>query len=286
MLYSLVFFISSVYAFDTVSSLVLRAEQEGNRKLPIGWREGEKAKPSPIMRMKPEYFDYPGLKDILSAISDSRKLDDQGFQIKSPGRKRQIDRENQAAFSLRVNPVIPRNPLSVRNYSKVCHEKKVWCAELPTPKPRICPAVDTPTPIPPTCGPTKPPISTGNYIYCNFERSNNPVGHDPCDECPATSPPTTEYVACVSLPAPTAFARLRFCNPTTSKCHEIPCTYRSVPTLQTEPPPTPPRCDIGSLVDVRNPDSRFYILVKRSPGNWRPKRARPRRRFRIVSETI
>lgn len=119
-----------------------------------------------------------------------------------------------------------RNPVSVRNYSKVCQERKIWCAEMPSPRPRICPAADTPTPLAVTCGPTKPSSSKAAYAYCNYNRNENPVGHDPCDECKTTMAASTEYVACLSLPAPTAFARLRYCSPTTSKCQNIPCTYR------------------------------------------------------------
>ena len=131
-------------------------------------------------------------------------------------------------WSMRCNICSARNnPLTVKNFTRECQERKSWCAEMPSPTPRVSPPAEIPATIPTTCGPTKPPIADRAYPYCNFQKQDTPTNiRDPCDECTSTRKSTTEFVACWSMPPPTAFAKLQLCNPTTKTCLLIPCTYR------------------------------------------------------------
>ncbi|KAL1138552.1 hypothetical protein AAG570_008615 [Ranatra chinensis] len=67
------------------------------------------------------------------------------------------ERANEAAiFTLSANPIMPRLPFTLKNFSDLCaHRDKSWCYELHGTTTRM-PTTEEPVRIPKTCGPTRP----------------------------------------------------------------------------------------------------------------------------------
>uniref|UniRef100_A0A224XSW6 Putative conserved secreted protein n=1 Tax=Panstrongylus lignarius TaxID=156445 RepID=A0A224XSW6_9HEMI len=260
-------------------------------------------KPSLILQFTPEFFSNQKLHDLYTAItgidgkaiSDSMNKNDQQlneetkivFQINPlmiPGinLKRQIkdmqDKENNlAAFSLNINPLMPRRVPGIRNFSKHCYEKpahEVWCKSQK--QYSKCPATE---PYPTTtrkCMPIMPNKSEINDImnsFCTLDWSDHCGSKDPCAECPTEAPIiTTPYTACKSSPPPTV--KPTMCITDVRTCHCLNITHPTQPEIITLPPPmVTQKCEPCNRKDKSNliegKSDKYFILVKRSPqGTW------------------
>ncbi|XP_073981346.1 uncharacterized protein [Rhodnius prolixus] len=254
-------------------------------------------KPSLLLQFSPSFFTSPQLHDLYAAITgisdkiqtDSFNKNDQPFREETkivfqinpymiPGvnLKRQISNENMdddlVAFSLTINPQLPRKVPKLRNFINNCVDRpaeEVWC--LSHKDYSKCPASATYPTTTAKCMPVMPNKSDMMCPCCTLNWYNHFGSKDPCDECArVSSKPATMYTACKSSPPPTVMPTL--CSAETVTCRHITRTDLTPPYILTAPPMITQKCDTcikdkSNLIEDKL--DKYFILVKRSPrGTW------------------